>query len=272
LPDRGNKGGGKEDTMRILPNLAKLVFAGFIVSLVIGLGAGFGKQLGLWGFQFGLLKLFPWCIYIGLGALALGIIWLIAAAIARNWSGGRWGIIGTIGAIAVVAFPLYNLSVARSVPPIHDITTDIANPPQFRAVLPLRKAAHALNSPVYDGNAKIMWHGKSMTVAQAQRKAYTDIHTIQILTTPAKLFDRALKAAKAMGWHIVAANPNEGRIEATDTTFFFGFTDDIVIRVRPSGMGAKLDIRSESRVGISDIGKNAHRIRAFVKELAKTKA
>lgn len=257
--------------MRILPNLARLVFAGFLVSLAIGLGAGFGKQLGWWGFQFGLLKLFPWCIYVGLGTLALGIIWLIAAAIAKNWSAARWGIIGTIGAIVVVALPLYNLSIARSVPPIHDITTDIANPPQFRAVLPLRKADHALNSPEYDGSAKIMWKGKSMTVAQAQRKAYTDIHTVQILTPPAKLYARALKAAKAMGWKIVAANANEGRIEASDTTFFFGFTDDIVIRVRPSGMGAKLDIRSESRVGISDIGKNASRIRAFIKTLAKTK-
>ena len=137
--------------------------------------------------------------------------------------------------------------------------------------MPLRKADHALNSPEYDGSAKIMWKGKSMTVAQAQRKAYTDIHTVQILTPPAKLYDRALKAAKAMGWKIVADNANEGRIEASDTTFFFGFTDDIVIRVRPSGMGAKLDIRSESRVGISDVGKNASRIRAFIKTLAKTK-
>jgi uncharacterized protein (DUF1499 family) len=177
-----------------------------------------------------------------------------------------------LGAAAVVALPLYDIHVARSLPPIHDITTDIANPPQFRAVLPLRKADHALNSPVYDGSAKTQWRGKTMTVAEAQRKAYTDIHTVQILTPPAKLYARALKAAKEMRWHIVAANANEGRIEATDTTFFFGFTDDIVIRVRPSGIGAKLDIRSESRVGISDVGKNASRIRAFVKTLAKTKA
>ncbi len=46
---------------------------------------------------------------------------------------------------------------------------------------------------------------RSTTVAQAQRKDYTDIHTIQILTPPAKLYARALKAAKAMGWNIVAA-------------------------------------------------------------------
>jgi hypothetical protein len=258
--------------MRILPILAKIIFAGFVASLVIGLGAGFGKQLGWWNFHFALLTLLPWSIYIGLGTVALGIGWVIAGALTKNWSGVRWTAIGAIGAAAVVALPLYDIHVARSLPPIHDITTDIANPPQFRAVLPLRKADHALNSPVYDGSAKTQWRGKTMTVAEAQRKAYTDIHTVQILTPPAKLYARALKTAKEMGWHIVAANANEGRIEATDTTFFFGFTDDIVIRVRPSGIGAKLDIRSESRVGISDVGKNASRIRAFVKTLAKTKA
>lgn len=258
--------------MRILPTLAKIIFAGFVVSLVIGLGAGFGKQLGWWNFHFALLTLLPWSIYIGLGTLALGIGWLIAGAIAKTWTGARWAAVGAIGAAAVVALPLYDIHIARSMPPIHDITTDIANPPQFRAVLPLREADHAINSPDYDASAKVKWRGKMMTVGQAQRKAYTDIHTIQILTPPAKLYARALKAAKEMGWHIVAANANEGRIEASDTTFFFGFTDDIVIRVRPSGIGAKLDIRSESRVGISDVGKNASRIRAFVKTLAKTKA
>lgn len=255
--------------MRILPNLAKLVFAGFAVSLVIGLLAGFGTKYGLWDFKFGLLTLFPWCLYVGLAALALGIVWAAAALIRNNGEGLRYGLIGLVGAAAVLALPIYDIHVARSSPPIHDITTDIVNPPQFKAVLALRK--DALNSPDYYGATKLKWKGETMTVAQAQRKAYPDIFTDRVLTKPAKLFDRALAAAKAMGWTIVAGDPKEGRIEATDTSFFFGFVDDIAIRVGPSGTGAKLDIRSESRVGQSDVGKNAARIRAFIKTLAKTR-
>ena len=256
--------------MRILPNLAKLVFAGFIVSLSIGLVAGLGTRFGLWPFQIGLLKIFPWCIYFGLGTTALGIVWLIAGFFTKNWKSGRLGGIGLAGAIVVLIMPLYGIYTAKTVPPIHDISSDIANPPQFRALLKAREKAHALNSPDYYGSTDVTWNGQTKTVAQWQRKYYTDIHTIQILMPPAKLYARALKAARSMGWNIVADNANEGRIEASDTTFFFGFTDDIVIRVRPSGMGAKLDIRSESRVGTSDIGKNASRIRAYIKTLSNT--
>jgi uncharacterized protein (DUF1499 family) len=169
----------------------------------------------------------------------------------------------------VLSLPLYDLYVAKTSPPIHDISTDIEHPPQFQALLPLRK--NAVNGPEYDGPKLVkMPDGTTHTTSWLQRKYYGDIHTIAILTSPEKLFNRALEAAKDMGWNIVAVAPDEGRIEATDTSLFFGFTDDIVIRVRPSGMGAKLDIRSKSRVGVSDVGKNAARIREFEKTLART--
>ena len=255
--------------MRFLPNLARLVFAGFVISLVVGVTAGFGTKYGMWDFKFGLLTLFPWCIYVGLGTVALGVVWGLLAFFTNSGGAARWGAIGLAGAVAVLVLPLYSIYVAKTSPPIHDITTDVVNPPQFKAVLPLRKGA--MNSADYYGATKIAWNGETKTVAEWQRKFYTDIHTVQILTPPEKMFARAQAAASAMGWKIVAVVPDEGRIEATDTTLFFGFTDDIVIRVKPSGMGAKLDIRSESRVGISDVGKNASRIRSFIKELAKTK-
>jgi len=255
--------------MRFLPNLARLVFAGFVISLAVGITAGFGTKYGMWDFKFGLLTLFPWCIYVGLGTLALGVVWALLAFFTGSGGAARWGAIGLAGAVAVLVLPLYSIYVAKTSPPIHDITTDVVNPPQFKAVLPLRKGA--MNSADYYGATKIPWNGETKTVAEWQRKFYTDIHTVQILTPPDKMFARAQAAANAMGWKIVAVVPDEGRIEATDTTLFFGFTDDIVIRVKPSGMGAKLDIRSESRVGISDVGKNASRIRSFIKELAKTK-
>jgi uncharacterized protein (DUF1499 family) len=77
------------------------------------------------------------------------------------------------------------------------------------------------------------------------------------------MFARADAAAHAMGWEIVAAVLEEGRIEATDTTMG-GTTDDIVIRIIWEEQGSRLDIRSKSRVGESDLGRNAARIRSFL--------
>jgi uncharacterized protein (DUF1499 family) len=86
---------------------------------------------------------------------------------------------------------------------------------------------------------------------------------------PAQAFDRALAAARAMSWEIVASDPAQGRIEATATTFWFGFKDDIVVRIAAEGAGSRLDVRSLSRIGKSDVGANARRIRDY---LAKVKA
>lgn len=245
--------------MRFQPTLAKVSFWAFVIALVIALGAGFGTRLGVWGFQIGLLKIFPWALGIGAIALLAGAIWAITALVKNDSTGSRFGIIGLAGAVVMLALPVYSIYVAKTAPPIHDISTDTENPPQFKAVLPLRKGA--TNKAEYDG-AK---------TAAAQRKYYGDIRSFAVLIPPKKLFERAHRAAEAMGWNIVAVNPDEGRIEATDTTLFFGFTDDIVIRVKPAGMGARLDIRSKSRVGVSDVGKNAARIRAFFEKLKNTK-
>jgi uncharacterized protein (DUF1499 family) len=81
------------------------------------------------------------------------------------------------------------------------------------------------------------------------------------------VFDRAVSAARKLGWHVVAAAPAEGRLEATDTTRWFGFKDDVVVRIAPAADGSRVDVRSVSRVGRSDLGTNARRIRAFLREL-----
>ena len=126
----------------------------------------------------------------------------------------------------------------------------------------------ATNPPDYDGNQKVWFKGKLSTVSYLQHKYEAGVRPAPVLTSPEKLFKRALNTVYGMGWNVVAIAPDEGRIEATDTTFFFGFTDDIVIRVKPAGFGAKLDIRSEARIGKSDGGRNARRIIAFMKSLA----
>lgn len=140
-------------------------------------------------------------------------------------------------------------------PRIHDITTDTDHPPQFVALLAVRQKAP--NGAAYGG----------ARIAQAQKAAYPDIAPARLGTPPDQAFDRALDAAQRMGWKIIAADKAEGRIEATATTFWLRFKDDVVIRIAAAGSGSRLDIRSMSRVGRNDFGANAKRIRAFLQQL-----
>jgi uncharacterized protein (DUF1499 family) len=159
-----------------------------------------------------------------------------------------------IGA-GVAYVPLHWLQTARAAATINDISTDTANPPAFIAILPLRAASPVPAS--YPGSE----------TAQAQRRAYPDIAPLELAVAPAAAFARALDAATAIGWEIVAADAVAGRIEATATTPWFGFRDDVVVRVAPTPTGSRIDVRSVSRVGKSDLGANAKRIRAFFARL-----
>ena len=142
------------------------------------------------------------------------------------------------------------------VPPIHDVSTDTEHPPTFVAIVPLRAAA--LNPIEYGGPE----------IAAKQHKGYADIVPLRLSVPPARAFDRAFSAAQSLGWELVSSDPVAGRIEATDTTFWFGFKDDVVIRVTPVPTGSQVDVRSLSRVGGGDIGANATRIRRYLKTLS----
>ena len=187
-----------------------------------------------------------------LATLALVCSFRSGGARARALSGGS-----LVASIAVAATLWVMASTAQSVPPIHDITTDIVDPPLFEAVLANR--APDDNSADYAGiNA----------VGRFQESAYPDIETVYLMEPIPSVFERALTAARDMGWDIVAIDEDRGRIEATATTFWFGFKDDVVIRIEAAPSAATaLDIRSASRVGKSDIGANAARIQAFLERM-----
>jgi len=125
----------------------------------------------------------------------------------------------------------------------------------FETILPLR--AQAPNPATYGGPA----------VAAQQHEHYPDIAPADYPVDPGAAFDAALAAARELGWNVVAMDESTGRIEAIDRTFWFGFVDDIVIRVRPTAAGSRIDIRSVSRVGVGDVGTNAARVRAFLAQL-----
>ncbi|HXY62332.1 MAG TPA: DUF1499 domain-containing protein, partial [Nitrospirota bacterium] len=106
-------------------------------------------------------------------------------------------------------------------------------------------------------------------IAAQQRAAYPDIRSIILPVTPGIAFDSALKVVRSMGWRIIEADATAGRIQASATTFWFGFTDDVVVRIISAAGGCKVDVRSVSRVGRSDLGTNAKRIRTFLRKLER---
>ena len=229
------------------------------VALLIGVAAallllvaGPGTRLQWWDFRGG-FQLMRWAAYTGLAGAALALVMLLLPATRRA---ALPSLLLALGLGLGVAFVPWNgMRQARALPPIHDISTDMQQPPAFVAILPLR--ADAPNPAVYGGAG----------IAQAQRAGYPDLRPKQLQATPGDAYVRALAAARAMGWEIVAADATSGRIEATDTTPWFGFKDDVVIRVAADGAGSRIDVRSVSRVGGSDVGANAKRIRAYLRRL-----
>ena len=225
-----------------------------LIAVLVLLASGPGVRLGLWPFPIG-FQLLKWAAYAGLAAAFAGLVFL---AIPRVRHGHVRLLAGTIVVgLGIAWIPWHALQNARLAPSIHDISTDTLDPPPFVAVLPLRIAGKAVNSPIYGGPS----------IAVQQAKAYADIRPLDLPIAPAEAFSKALDAARAMGWVIDATVPTEGRIEATATTFWFAFKDDIVVRIRPTAQGSRIDVRSESRVGGSDVGTNAARIRSYLKQL-----
>src|SRR5437588_9288447 len=238
-------------------NTSVIAIVGFIAAvfalLMVG-GAGPAYRLGLVDLT-GVLVLMRWGAWMGLGAAAFA---LVGAWITRPGAQRRGFALTLAGAVAgAVAFgvPFALLQSAKASPPIHDITTDTENPPRFVAIIALRQGSP--NPVEYQGEA----------IAAQQRLAYPDIRPATLAEPADTAFKRALTAARDLGWQIAAAVPAQGRIEATDTTTWFGFKDDVVIRITPSAGGSRIDVRSVSRLGEGDLGKNAARIRAYLRRM-----
>ncbi|MGE4559348.1 MAG: DUF1499 domain-containing protein [Desulfobulbus sp.] len=145
------------------------------------------------------------------------------------------------------------------VPPIHDITTDPAHPPELVAAASQRGPGD--NSIRYEGTA----------LAEQQRLAYADIAPIKSALSTDRAYARALATARSLGWQIVAEDQARGSIEAQDRSLIFGFIDDVVIRVKAEGNGSRIDLRSASRAGAGDLGVNAKRIRKFIQSFNTSK-
>jgi len=238
-----------------------LAWAGLVIAGACGiveLIAGPAYRLRWWGLG-SAFQAMEWAVFVDAGAIVVALAAAILAYKVRARRALFVSVAGLIVSVVVAGPPVYLWRQAEGLPLIHDITTDIGNPPRFVAVVPLRNGAS--NSTDY-----------SAVTAALQRQGYPDIGPASLNVPPVQALQLAERAARALGWEIVAVAPDDLRIEATDTTPMFGFKDDIVIRVTASGSGSRVDARSLSRIGSSDLGANAKRIRSFMRELDASKS
>ena len=234
---------------------ARAILIGSVVAVVLILLGPLGTRLGVWSFQVGLLMLIP----AGTLLAALGVfLTLIALFVSRKrgYTGDGGPLLTSLVVCAVIlAFMGTQFAKGASVPAIHNISTDVVDPPQFNAVVALR--GEGSNDLTYDADA----------LAPQQAEFYPEVKTLTVPSAPADTLAQAVAALEAMGLEIVAVDEAAGTVEATDTTFWFGFKDDVVVRVRAAADGSLVDVRSVSRVGVSDLGANAARIVALLERL-----
>ncbi len=230
------------------------------LAAAIGVIATSAVLVGVAGIQVGVLSPFVGFRVFGLGiapgsllALLVGLIalWRTRASAGRGGRERAW--LGTGLGVALLVVLAGSVGPGYDKPAIHDVTTDIADPPAFSHAL--RQQRQGMNGVDYpDGGP---------AVPDAQRAAYPDLAPIAIPVPPDEAFARARRAADELGWAITLADPATGRLEAHDTSRIFRFVDDVAIRIKPQGTGSVVDVRSCSRVGRGDVGANAVRIAAF---------
>ncbi|MGQ3298503.1 DUF1499 domain-containing protein [Reyranella sp.] len=200
------------------------------------------------------IAVFRYGFYLTVAGVMLGLATILPARPGDHRRGSVAAFLAIVIGAAGAWVPLHWFLQAQHRPAINDITTDTANPPPLVATAQLRRGAP--NPPTYPKES-----------AALQRAAFPDIEPVTLAVPPAEAFKRAERVAAALNWEIVARVPADGRLEAIATSPWFGFRDDIVVRIRPQGAGSRVDIRSKSRIGEADLGGNVERVRAFLARL-----
>ncbi len=199
-------------------------------------------------------RIFFNAVQAGVVLAVVGLLLMVITVATRNRFATQGGLMMLMPGIIPAAIVIAIVGPANmSKPMIHDISTDIDNPPRFVEARKLRQPDE--NSIDYDG----------AEIAAKQQLAYPDLEPIHTTMNADDALTEAIQVVKDMGWELVNVDYNQGLVEAYDTTTIFGFVDDVVIRVRRDGTGSRVDIRSVSRVGKGDLGKNAERIRRFIR-------
>ena len=236
--------------------------------LAAALVAAVGSGAGAWPFGTG----FAILRYAFFAAVAGGLLAIVAFFVARRGKvrTGWLNLVAVVIALAFGAYLISQIATARRVPAIHDVTTNLVEVPQFGT---LQVRADNLENIPDDGRPELAALDPESRWKAIHRKSYGDLRALRLPLSVADTMKRAEALVRARGWHVARVDTRAGIVEATATTFFFRFKDDVVLRVRAdparSG-GSVVDMRSISRVGTSDIGVNAQRIRAFLTDLSLT--
>ncbi len=248
--DRHMSSGFSRYYFNVLCGLAVFTTIFFILS-------GYGYNWGIWSLSLA-MPMFRITAYMMaiLGVLALISLFFAIRSRQRSRHVSFTVIVLLLSAV-IVGFSLYWGHQARTNPFIHDVTTDMENPPEFRAVVPLR--ADAPNPPEYAGEES----------AQLQREAFPELITIYLPYPKERVYDESIGLIGARGWKLVDGDYEYGIIEATEVLPWFGFKDDVVIRLKSDNGRTVFDMRSKSRVGGTDLGVNAKRIERFTDDLKR---
>ena len=232
---------------------SKLVLIASIICVFCVVLAIFGVRLGAFNFRVA-SDMLESTFQAGVAVLLVALIVFVGEAETRIKSGIAIVILLPILAgIGMHYTPAPELDDQGQRPkPLNDISTDTQNPPTYDALVALRPKNS--NSLDYPDNA-----------ASLQAERFPVIKPIESRLSKEAAFEHALAIVNESGWELVSQNKEQGKIEAVASTLFFGFKDDIVIRIQAKGEMSVVDIRSHSRIGKGDKGKNAERVNGFIK-------
>lgn len=259
--------------------LARLILILALLLPVYFAGAALGARFGMFDWRFSLGTLIvEWGPRLIIGVLVLAIVLLIATLAKAPRAGSRSAMVAVLIPAAALGYLGWVRAQSENIPPIHDISTRPADPPRFSPVLLARRARTPDSNPVVSLTVPLATLEKyqgprfadrsGQTLGQIAAEAYPQVRPLTTTATPAATFAAALAEAQAQAWTVVSQDATTGTLEATATTFWFGFQDDVAVRVRAEGAGSVVDVRSTSRVGLSDLGANAARIESYLAGIA----
>jgi len=226
-------------------------------ALILSLAAGGVALLGVGGSFLGFLSPLTGFQLFAAGALIGGLLSVIVALIGiflsrggNDPDGRKKSVTGLAIGLGLIIIVLGAASTAGDAPRINDITTDLDNPPEFTSSMVV---------PDYVG--RDMRYPEEFKAIV--RESYPDLAPLRVSTSQQATFDQAIEIAESLGWEISAQSEGRGVFDAQDVSSIFHFVDDITIRIDAEGSGSRIDMRSKSRDGQSDLGANAARIRAY---------
>ena len=237
---------GIKDNKQVHPLNQLGLFLG-ILAVVIASVSIIGYRVKLWS-QLQAFEVFGWATFVSIVTFLFCIIGIFKARANGRFRGVNLGIFGILFSLPIMISSFLFLYSAKIYPPINDISTDTINPPIFWDVI---------DPSEYPG----------LEVAKIQKSGYPALKSLKLSISPKVAFVKALKIVKYKGWKIAGIDKEDGHIEAVVTSLFYGFKDEVVIRITPDSDGVIVDVRSRSRIGKIDRGTNARRIKSFLKAL-----